>query len=82
MKYQRRHYEDFAEILRVHYPKRDQWDDGDTGLDAYAGAFGEHQRIGREIIDLFARDNPRFDRQRFEAAASPAWGLALVRGEA
>lgn len=78
-KYSRRHYEDFAEILRVHRPNRAEWIERGAGLPAYHGALGEHDRIGAEIIDLFTRDNPRFDRERFIVAATPT---AAQRGEA
>lgn len=51
-KYQRRHYLAIADTLK---------DASTDDLFAYT----ETVRIANKLADLFMRDNPRFDRQRF-----------------
>jgi len=56
----RKDYVKFAEMLSKNYPSVD------NGGEAY-----QHERLQKEIADIFAGDNPRFDRQRFYSACEP-----------
>lgn len=57
-KYAKRHYEDIAALMAREITYRPERPNRKTTL----------RGVVRELVDLFARDNPRFDRERFIAA--------------
>jgi hypothetical protein len=64
-KFQHRHYEAIAEVIKV---ERGRLFRGYTDGRGYGA-----EAVALELADLFARDNPRFDRARFLSAC----GLAV-----
>jgi hypothetical protein len=60
-RFQQRHYTCLAEIIRVAKRRAEH---NDSPAEAVAD-------IERDLIDLFARDNPKFKLSLFERAASP-----------
>ena len=64
-KYQRRHYEELAQLLRL---QRGAF--VPIGLSGREGADRTIAELASQLGDIFASDNPRFDRERFEAAVN------------
>ncbi len=61
LRFQRRHYEAIAEVLRVA--------DGQPETMESEIRLQTIREITRELSDMFARDNPNFDRERFALAS-------------
>lgn len=59
-KYRRAHYEEMAELLGTHAKERA------AGATTHQDSFLD--KLTGDIEDMFARDNPRFQRERFRSA--------------
>jgi hypothetical protein len=70
----KKHFEAIARIIKANMDHAKTWDDAAAGFDeGYGVGFGMGaQTVADDLADYFAKENPRFDRDRFLKACGVA----------